>query len=195
MRLEETAVNTFQNPQTHHFDRSTRKGSKKGCLHLQTEALSMIQIKEEQYSQYVGMLYWVALKMWPLCSSTWRIKVGWWEKGASAQPTAKWKDEHSQLFNFSSGFFYLVFLFPFQPSYPIDNPNQHPSCRGTKPPWKQAGNSDWPWQINYFMLRFSIHLWPLCPCTCTLPITIISLRKTGDVMSSMSDPGDVKHTL
>lgn len=37
----------------------------------------MIQIKEEQYSQYVGMLYWVALKMWPLCSSTWRIKVEW----------------------------------------------------------------------------------------------------------------------
>lgn len=141
MRLEETAVNTFQNPQTHHCDRSTRKGSNKGCLHLQTEALSMIQIKEEQYSQYVGMLYWVALKMWPLCSSTWRIKVEWWEKGARAQPAAKWKDEHSQLFNFSSHF-YLVFLFLFQPSYPIDNPNQHPSCRGTKPPCKQAGN--WP---------------------------------------------------
>lgn len=93
--LEETAVNTFQNPQTHHCDRSTSKGSQKRCLHLQTEALSMIQIKEEQYSQYVGMLYWVALKMWPLCSSTWRIKVGWWEKGASAQPAAKWRDEHT----------------------------------------------------------------------------------------------------
>lgn len=32
-------------------------------LHLQTEARSIIHIKEEQYSQYVGMLYWVALKM------------------------------------------------------------------------------------------------------------------------------------
>lgn len=40
-------------------------------LHLHTEARSIIHIKEEQYSQYVGMLYWVALKMWPLCSSTW----------------------------------------------------------------------------------------------------------------------------
>lgn len=137
MGLQETAVNTFQNPQAHHCDRSTRKGSKKGYLHLQTEALSMIQIKEEQYSQYVGMLYWVALKMWPLCSSTWRIKVGWWEKGTSAQPAAKWRDEHRQLFNFSSCF-YLVFLFLFQPT---ENPNQHPPCRGTEPSWKQVGNT------------------------------------------------------
>lgn len=141
MGLEETAVNTFQNAQTHHCDRSTRKGSKKGCLHLQTEALSMIQIKEEQYSQYVGILYWVALKMWPLCSSTWRIKVERWEKGAGAQPAAKWEDEHSQLFNFSSNLLLFGIFVSFSAQQPIDNPNQPPSCRGTKPSWKQVGNS------------------------------------------------------
>lgn len=82
----------------------------------------MIQIKEEQYSQYVGMLYWVALKMWPLCSSTWRIKVGWWEKGAGAQPAAKWEDEHSQLSNFSS---YLL-LFGIFVSFSAQQPHRQP---------------------------------------------------------------------
>lgn len=37
---------------------------------LQTHALSIIHMREEQNSQYVGMLYWVDLKIWPLCSST-----------------------------------------------------------------------------------------------------------------------------
>lgn len=40
--------------------------------HLHTQARSIIQMSDEQYSQYVGMLYWVDLKMWPLCSSTYR---------------------------------------------------------------------------------------------------------------------------
>lgn len=40
--------------------------------HLHTQARSIIQMSDEQYSQYVGMLYWVDLKMWPLCSSTCR---------------------------------------------------------------------------------------------------------------------------
>lgn len=41
-------------------------------LHLHTQARSIIQMSDEQYSQYVGMLYWVDLKMCPLCSSTCR---------------------------------------------------------------------------------------------------------------------------
>lgn len=39
---------------------------------LHTQARSIIQMSDEQNSQYVGMLYWVDLKMWPLCSSTCR---------------------------------------------------------------------------------------------------------------------------
>lgn len=37
---------------------------------LQTQARSIIQMSDEQNSQYVGMLYCVDLNMWPLCSST-----------------------------------------------------------------------------------------------------------------------------
>lgn len=40
--------------------------------HLHTQARSIIQMSDEQYSQYVGMLYCVDLNMWPLCSSTCR---------------------------------------------------------------------------------------------------------------------------
>lgn len=43
-----------------------------GDSRLQTHARSMIQMRDEQYSQYVGMLYCVDLKIWPLCSSTCR---------------------------------------------------------------------------------------------------------------------------
>lgn len=39
---------------------------------LHTQARSIIQISDEQNSQYVGMLYCVDLNMWPLCSSTCR---------------------------------------------------------------------------------------------------------------------------
>lgn len=38
--------------------------------HLQTQARSIIQMSDEQNSQYVGMLYCVDLNMCPLCSST-----------------------------------------------------------------------------------------------------------------------------
>lgn len=40
--------------------------------HLQTQARSIIQMSDEQNSQYVGMLYCVDLNMCPLCSSTCR---------------------------------------------------------------------------------------------------------------------------
>lgn len=39
-------------------------------LRLQTQARSIIQMSDEQNSQYVGMLYCVDLNIWPLCSST-----------------------------------------------------------------------------------------------------------------------------
>lgn len=63
-----------------HKTESCNKTEKNMCVfvsfvtssRLQTQARSIIQMREEQYSQYVGMLYWVDLKMWPLCSSTCR---------------------------------------------------------------------------------------------------------------------------
>lgn len=71
-------------------------------LRLQTQARSIIQMSDEQNSQYVGMLYCVDLNIWPLCSST------------CSEP------QHKQSFAFYlhvSGHIYICVSYPWACSY------------------------------------------------------------------------------
>lgn len=54
--------------ESHHMYKTQKKSWKKKKLLWQTWPLSMIQIREEQYSQKVGMLNCTWRNLWPKCS-------------------------------------------------------------------------------------------------------------------------------